>query len=66
MSDNKTETGQFTTTVRTDQELYTRLRQKLIGQGITFTDWIDKMVRRELGLSPKFSYGKDKPSGQTD
>ena len=48
----------FTTTVRTDQELYTRLRQKLLGQGITFTDWIDKMVRKELGLSPKFSYGR--------
>ena len=50
--------SQFTTTVRTDQELYIRLRPKLIGQGITFTDWIDKMVRKELGLSPKFSYGR--------
>ena len=60
MSDNEADklSTQFTTTVRTDQELYTRLRQKLIGQGITFTDWIDKMVRKELGLSPKFSYGR--------
>lgn len=49
------------TTVWADAELYVRLRQKLLGQGLTFTDWIDKQIRKELGLSPRFSYGRASP-----
>lgn len=57
MSDEQKNTKERTT-VWIEADLYVRLRQKLLGQGLTFTDWIDKQLRKELGLSPKFSYGR--------
>jgi hypothetical protein len=42
-----------------DSDLYKRLRQKLLDQNLSFTNWIDKMMRKDLGLPAKFSYGKE-------
>ena len=63
MSDSQP-TGKERTTIYIDHEMYVKLRQKLLGQGLTFTDWIDKQLRKELGLSPKFSYGRASASDE--
>ncbi len=50
----------FKTSVYIDRKMYDALRIKLIPQRLSFTSWVDKMLRRELGLSPKFSYPEEK------
>jgi hypothetical protein len=50
------DTKLFKTTIYVDRDMYDALRIKLISSHLTFTDWVDKMLRKELGKSPKFSY----------
>lgn len=55
MSDS-TEPKKTRTTVWIEEEMYIKLRQKLMASRLSFASWIDKHVRKELGMSPKFSY----------
>ena len=56
-----TEEKKFTTTVRIEENMYLELRQKLVARRMSFTDWLDKQVRKELGMSPRCSYPDTTP-----